>query len=133
MTVIDGVLVVGGGTVGLTTALSLARRGVPVTVLEAAPELVREYRASTFHPPTLEMLDELGVADDFIAQGLVADKLQFRDRSEGLIAEFDLALLKDDTRFPFRLQREQYALSQLVFERLRRLPNARVRASVRAC
>lgn len=64
---LSSVLVVGGGVVGLTTALALARAGVPVTVLEAAPELLEEYRASTFHPPTLKMLDDLGLAEGMLA------------------------------------------------------------------
>ena len=123
---VEGVLIAGSGVVGLITALSLARKGIPVTVLEAEPELVKEYRASTFHPPTLEMLDELGVAESLLAQGLVADRFQYRDRKEGLIAEFDLSVLKDDTRYPFRLQVHQYALAVLLHEQLVRLPNAEV-------
>ena len=126
MNSIEGVLIAGGGVVGLTAALSLAQRGVPVTVFEAEPELVKEYRASTFHPPTLEMLDDLGVAERLIAKGLVADRVQYRDRTEGMIAEFDLGLLKNDTPYPFRLQIEQYALALLLLERLQQLPNAKV-------
>jgi 2-polyprenyl-6-methoxyphenol hydroxylase-like FAD-dependent oxidoreductase len=57
------VLVAGAGPVGLTAALALARRGVPVTVLEAGPAPAAESRASTFHPPSLEMPDGLGVLD----------------------------------------------------------------------
>lgn len=112
---------------GLTAALALAKKQVPITVLEAEPELPKELRASTFHPPTLEMLDELGLTEKLIAQGLIADKFQFRDTKAGKIAEFDLAVLKDDTRYPFRLQLEQYALSVLAYEALQRLPNADVR------
>ena len=88
---------------------------------------MKEYRASTFHPPTLEMLDELGVAESLIALGLVADRFQYRDRKEGLIAEFDLTVLKDHTRFPFRLQIDQYALSQLLFAQLQGIAVADVR------
>ena len=122
-----GIVIAGGGAVGLTAALALAKKRVPVTVLEAEPELPKELRASTFHPPTLEMLDELGLTEKLIAQGLIADKFQFRDTKAGKIAEFDLAVLKDDTRYPFRLQLEQYALSVLAYEALQRLPNADVR------
>ena len=38
------------------------RGGVPVTVFEAGAVLSEESRASTFHPPTLDMLDSLGAA-----------------------------------------------------------------------
>jgi 3-(3-hydroxy-phenyl)propionate hydroxylase len=124
---LSSVVVVGGGAVGLTAALALARRSVPVTVLEAAPQLVEEYRASTFHPPTLEMLDDLGLAQGMLAKGLIAHTFQYRDRAEGLVAEFDFGLLKNDTRFPFRLQLEQYALSVAAYEELSRVPGASVR------
>ena len=123
---VDGVLVVGGGAVGLTTALSLAQKGVPVTVLEAEPELVKEYRGSTFHPPTLEMLDELGVGAPLIEKGVKADRVQYRDRDEGVVAEFDLGALKDHTPYPFRVQIDQYALVAMLFERLRHLSSAEV-------
>lgn len=126
---IDGVLVVGGGVVGLTVALKLARNGVPVTVFEGETDLVEEYRASTFHPPTLEMLNQLGVAEDLIANGLIADKVQYRDRVEGVIAEFDLGVLKNDTPYPFRLQVEQYALAVLLLSKLRQEPNVEIQFS----
>ena len=53
-------VVVGAGPVGLTAACLLVRQGIPVTVLEAGSDLSTESRASTFHPPTLDMLDDLG-------------------------------------------------------------------------
>jgi 3-(3-hydroxy-phenyl)propionate hydroxylase len=124
---LSSVVVAGGGAVGLTTALALARADVPVTVLEAAPQLVEEYRASTFHPPTIEMLDDLGLAQGMLAKGLIAPIFQYRDRTHGVVAEFDLGLLKNDTRFPFRLQLEQYALAVAASEELSRVPNADMR------
>ena len=104
------VVIAGGGPVGLTAAVALARQGIPSLVLEAHTELWPELRASTFHPPTIEMLDDLGIAKGLLEEGLKADKYQIRDRHEGKVAEFDLALLKEDTRYPFRIQLEQYAL-----------------------
>ncbi len=123
---VEGVLIAGGGAVGLTTALSLARRGVPVTVLEGEAEIVKEFRGSTFHPPTLEMLVNLGVGQKLLARGVKADTVQYRDRKKGLVAEFDLGRLKDYTRYPFRLQIDQYALAVLLLDSLQKLPNASV-------
>ena len=60
--VVDRVLIAGAGPVGMVAAASLVRHGVPVTVLEANATLSDESRASTFHPPTLDMLDALGAA-----------------------------------------------------------------------
>ncbi len=111
---LDRVVVVGAGPVGMCTALSLGRSGVPVTVFELGNGLAAESRASTFHPPTLELLEELGLADEVIARGLEAPKTQFRDRNAGPIAEFDLGHLAGETEFPFRIQLEQNKLAEMV-------------------
>ena len=55
----DRVLIAGAGPVGLVAAAQLVRQKIPVTVLEAGDELASESRASTFHPPTLDMLADL--------------------------------------------------------------------------
>lgn len=108
------VAVVGAGPVGLTVALALARSGVPVTVFEREAELSTEWRASTFHPPTIEIARHLGVADAMLDAGLVAPRYQVRDRREGLIAEFDFGALAGETDYPFRLQLEQYKYTRII-------------------
>ena len=117
------VVVAGAGPVGLVSALLLANQGVKVTVLEAAPALNRDLRASTFHPPTLDMLAPLGLTDDLVAQGLVARYTQQRDRQEGVIAEFDMQLIAPDTDHPFRLQCEQWKLTQMIQAQLNAMPH----------
>ena len=78
MTPDNRVLIAGAGPVGLVAAAALVRRNVPVTVFEASASLSAESRASTFHPSTLDFLDELGFAGELIAQGLKAPGLQYR-------------------------------------------------------
>jgi 2-polyprenyl-6-methoxyphenol hydroxylase-like FAD-dependent oxidoreductase len=112
-------IVAGAGPVGMTAALLLARGGVQVTVLEAGASLAGESRASTFHPPSLEMLDELGVLEPVMERGLVSTGFQYRDRRTGPIADLDLGVLAEDTRFPFRVQLEQSKLTPIVLEVLR--------------
>ena len=68
MAMTERVLIAGAGPVGLVAALDLARRGIAVTVVEAEPVLTEDLRASTFHPPTLDMLDALGVTGGLIAR-----------------------------------------------------------------
>jgi 3-(3-hydroxy-phenyl)propionate hydroxylase len=96
---------------------------VPVTVFEAGEDLSEESRASTFHPPTLDMLDELGAARELIAQGLVAPQFQFRTKRDGIIAQFDFAAIADATRHPYRLQCEQFKLTRILYDRLRPNPS----------
>ncbi|WP_327146174.1 FAD-dependent oxidoreductase [Nocardia sp. NBC_01327] len=112
------VAIAGAGPVGLTAALTLARRGVDVTVLEAGPELATESRASTFHPPTLEMLDELGVVDALLNKGIVAETFQYRERGGGEIATLNMAVLAADTAFPYRVQCEQSKLTPILLDAL---------------
>src|SRR5215475_7594382 len=99
----ERIIVVGAGPVGLTAALALGRRGIPAVVLAAEPELVMELRGSTFHPPTLDMLDEFGIVPRMIEMGLKAPTWQFRDRATGPVATFDLSLLAGDTGHPYRV------------------------------
>ena len=121
------VIIAGAGPVGLTTALALARAGIDVTVLERAQELATDLRASTWHPPTLDMMGELGLVDDILRDGLIARTFQIRDRRTGAIAEFDMGLLKGETDHPYRVQYEQFLFTNLLVSRLKDLPNARIR------
>src|SRR5262249_57735784 len=111
MPIEERVLIAGAGPVGLVAAANLVRGGVPVTVFEAGPGLSEESRASTFHPPTLDMLDDLGAAKPLIAQGLIAPQFQYRIR-DGIVGQFDFATIADVTRHPFRLQCEQSKLTR---------------------
>ena len=133
MTIKDRVLIAGAGPVGLVAAANLCRYGVPVTVLEANADLSEESRASTFHPPTLDMLDRLGVADPLIAQGLIAPQFQYRSKRDGLFAQFDFKAIADATAHPFRLQCEQSKLTRILLDRLRANDNFEIVFSSPVC
>jgi 3-(3-hydroxy-phenyl)propionate hydroxylase len=119
MAVEERVLIAGAGPVGLTAAASLVRGGIPVTLFEAGADLSEESRASTFHPPTLDMLERLGAAAPLIAQGLIAPQFQYRTKRHGLLAQFDFGAIADATGHPYRVQVEQSKLTRILYDRLR--------------
>jgi 3-(3-hydroxy-phenyl)propionate hydroxylase len=121
------VLVAGGGPVGLLCAWLLGLRGLRVRLFDnnAGPQV--DPRAATTHPATLELLVEDGLAADMARVGLVAPIFQFWDRPSGeLVAQFDHALLRDDTPYPYVVQCEQFKTAKLILDRVRRLPNVEV-------
>jgi len=121
------VIIAGAGPVGLITALILARNDVPVLVLEAEPGLTHDLRAGTFHPPTQELMEPLGITARMHEIGIKVPRWQQRDRKEGLVVEWDLGLLKDDTPYPYRFHLEQHRLTPIVFDLLAQYPHAQVR------
>ncbi|MEH1026160.1 FAD-dependent oxidoreductase [Micromonospora profundi] len=94
------VLVVGAGPTGLATALTLARRGVDVTVLDQQPEPPTTSRAAVVHAYTLEVLDLVGAAAPLVAQGVRSPGFTVRDRDRVLLRVpfHDLP-----SRFPYAL------------------------------
>lgn len=60
--------IVGGGPAGMMLGLLLARAGVDVIVLEKHADFLRDFRGDTIHPSTLDVIDELGLLDDFLSR-----------------------------------------------------------------
>jgi 2-polyprenyl-6-methoxyphenol hydroxylase-like FAD-dependent oxidoreductase len=121
------VLISGAGPVGLAAARALSLRGIAVSLFEKRPALTAASKASTFHPPTLDILARLGVIDAMLAQGARVDAIQYRTAREGVFAHFPLALLGGETRFPFRLHLEQSKVTPLLAARLGEDPRAQIR------
>src|SRR3954470_14467537 len=121
------ILVVGAGPVGTVAALACARNGHSVTLLEAQERIDEAPRASTTQPPTLEILAELDLIDEYIRVGLVARTFEFWDRPTlERIAEFDFDRLRGETDYPYVVQTEQHKLANMALERLRAMPNVEV-------
>lgn len=124
------VLIAGAGPVGLATALTLARRGVAVQVLEKRPALSEASRASTFHPPTLDLLHALGVLREVEPRGRRIDEIHYYRCEAGevtLAARFRLDVLAGETGHPYRLHLEQSRLTPVLMRELARHPGCGVR------
>lgn len=128
----DRVIVAGAGPVGLTAALALAQAGVPVMLVEKRAALNMASKASTFHPPTIEILDRMGVADVLRDRGQRVERIQYRTAQDGVFAEFALDLLARDTPFPLRIHLEQSRLTPIMLARLAEHPHAEIRFDTEA-
>ncbi|KFE71413.1 FAD-dependent oxidoreductase [Hyalangium minutum] len=73
-------LVIGAGPTGLTLACDLARRGIRVRVVDAAPGPFAGSRGKGLQPRTLEILDDLGVLDAVLDAGTAYPRLRFHWR-----------------------------------------------------
>ncbi|MFC6584954.1 FAD-dependent oxidoreductase [Sulfitobacter aestuariivivens] len=114
----EPLLIVGAGPVGLALAWRLSQAGFSVQVFEAEDTIPDQLRASTFHPPTLDYFDEGGITAELIAAGRITPTWQIRMHTTGERAEFDLAVLSEDTGHPYRLQCPQAMLSRALAARL---------------
>ena len=125
------VIVIGAGPVGLCLSLALAQEGIPVCLIEALGDhnfLEQVPRAGTNHPATLELLQRVGLYDKLEPRGIIAPLFHYWDRPEGkLVAEFDHALLKDDTRFPYVLQCERIKIVEEALKLVKAHPGIELR------
>lgn len=104
--------IVGGGPAGAILGLLLARRGVRVTLLEMHHDFDREFRGDTVHPSTLEILDQIGLAErvhELRHSKVSAPTLL---TTSGSFTPWDLSRLK--TKYPYILMVHQKDLLALV-------------------
>ncbi|MEW1905570.1 FAD-dependent oxidoreductase [Streptomyces sp. NPDC086147] len=114
------VLVVGAGPVGLTAAHELARRGLRVRLIDGAPGPAVTSRAVAVHPRTLETLDQMGVAESFVAAGRRNRAFTMYARGSRLVRlEADYSSMP--TRYPYTVLLEQTRTEALLREAVARL------------
>jgi 2-polyprenyl-6-methoxyphenol hydroxylase-like FAD-dependent oxidoreductase len=95
------ILIVGAGPTGLTLACELLRQGAACRIVEQAPRPTERSRAIGVSPRSLEILDELGAAEELVELGLPSPVANiYSDRR--LVARFGSARIRH-TRFPFLL------------------------------
>lgn len=123
----NDVTIVGAGPVGLIAALGLAQRGVDVTLLDAADDILDEPRGMTYHWAALAGLERLGVLADATRIGYLKDDWSAQVLRTGERLSMDIGLLKDDVRHPYSLVLGQDALGRVIMEHLERHANADIR------
>ena len=114
-------IIAGGGPAGAMLGLLLAREGVKVLVLEKHGDFLRDFRGDTIHPSTMEIMDELGLADRLLSlPHTKAARLRFRTpRGSATLADF--SHLK--TRFPYLAFMPQWDFLDFVTQAAERYPN----------
>ncbi len=122
------VVIAGGGPVGLVVALMLGRAGIAVTLFDQGDIVHSQPRAATIHPATLDILDDLGAYALIEPQGIVCPIVNYYD-GKLLLASFDHALLKDESRHPWVLQCEQDKLSRTLFAMAKAISNITFRTA----
>jgi 2-polyprenyl-6-methoxyphenol hydroxylase-like FAD-dependent oxidoreductase len=113
------VLVVGAGPTGLMAGLVLARRGVPAVVIDRKLAPTRESRALAVQARTMEIYDQLGLAERVLASAYPATRLQIRQETNPLGFSFESAQW-GSTRYPgmqiFEQSRNEELLSSTLAE-----------------
>jgi len=113
--------VVGGGPAGVVLSLLLARKGVPVSLLEAHEDFDRDFRGDTLHPSVLELMDELGLAERLheLRHSKIHTGTIFTEEGQATIADFR----RLRTRFPYIMMLPQKDFLAFVVEEAKRYPS----------
>ena len=119
------IIIVGGGPVGLTLAIDLARYGTPVLLLDDDDKLSSGSRAICFAKRTLEIWDRLGCGATIADKGVSwkTGKVFFRDR---LVYAFDL-LPEAGHRHPAFVNLQQYYAEGYLYDHALAQPNLEMR------
>ncbi|MGY2007455.1 FAD-dependent monooxygenase [Nocardia gipuzkoensis] len=111
------VVIVGAGPAGLTAAITLADAGVDFVLLDRLSEGANTSRAAVVHARTLEVLEELGIAEELVASGDVVARFTVHDGGRTL-ATIDFDGLP--TRYPYTLMTPQDTTEAVLLKRLRK-------------
>ncbi|MBH25564.1 MAG: hypothetical protein CMH57_14165 [Myxococcales bacterium] len=111
------VLIIGAGPTGLTLAVELARRGVPLRIIDAAQEPSPHSRALTIHAKSLELMEDMGLLEEFLSAGTRIHALNVYAEGKRLT---HLSFEDGSSTFPFVLSIPQSDTERILTEALKR-------------
>ena len=114
----ERVHICGAGPVGVVTALGLCQEGIPVTILEAEDDVCQELRASYFHAPSADILDDVGMLDKLLEGGTKDPDLRFTDTGIGRSVDFNLGVLSRNFRHAYSVSAGQDWFARVAYELL---------------
>src|SRR5919108_2950195 len=124
--------VAGCGPAGAVLGLLLARAGIDVLVLEKHADFLRYFRGDTIHPSTLEILDELGLAEQFLELPHSEVRRLTLQLGPGVGFSADFERLKGRTKFPFLAFVPQWDFLSFVTQAAQRYPTFRLEMQAEA-
>jgi len=113
--------IVGSGPAGAVLALLLARKGIPVVLLEEHMNFDRDFRGDTIHPSVMQIMDQIGLADKLLQLPHTEAYNLPVQTAEGLITLADFRRLK--TRFPYIAMIPQAHFLEFITTEAKRYPN----------
>ena len=116
--------IVGGGPAGMVLGLLLARAGIATTVLEEHTDFHREFRGDTLHPSTMELMDQLRLAERLLKLRHTIVRDLTVQTADGDFTLVDFSWYR--TRFPYITLMPQYDFLQFLAEEAGRYPAFRL-------
>src|SRR5437016_5906277 len=113
--------IVGSGPAGAVLALLLARKGIPVVLLEEHMNFERDFRGDTIHPSVMQIMDQIGLADKLLQLPHTEAYNVPVQTAEGLFTLADFRHLK--TRFPYIAIIPQAHFLEFITDEAKRYPN----------
>jgi 2-polyprenyl-6-methoxyphenol hydroxylase-like FAD-dependent oxidoreductase len=116
--------IVGAGPAGAVLALLLARKGIPVVLLEEHMDFDRDFRGDTIHPSVMQIMEELGLADRLLQLDHTKVYTLPVHTARGTVTLADFRRLK--TRYPYIAMIPQARFLEFITAEAKRYPGFRL-------